>query len=239
MRAKIFKNANIQALLNAYEAVGARTLNTPGIALVHGTVGYGKTSGACWLAVRTNAIFLTALPIWTPASMVGKLCEEAGVRAVRGAARNFDLLAREFTVRPRAIFIDEIEPVLDMRALVETLRILHDITAVPLFLIGMAEARRKIESRPQLQRRVTAEVEFKPLTLDDARAMAVELCEVDIAIELVDTVHRHVKGSVGQLCAELARLETFGRRRGLGRVSYADLTDRERAPLAAAMRAAA
>jgi len=233
MRTKIVQIQNVKALVNAYEAVGARAIGAPGIVLVHGVAGHGKTSATCWLAVKRNALFLTALPVWTPASMLAKLAEEIGIKPVRGAARMFDVLARELTMRPRPIFLDEADCIMDARALVETLRIFHDMTALPLFLIGMGEAKRKIEARPQLSRRIMAEVEFRPLTLDDARAMTTELCEVALADELIELVHRQSKGSAGRLCAELSRLETFARRRGLARLAISDLGERERAAFTA------
>jgi hypothetical protein len=170
--------------------------------------------------------------------MLAKLAEETGLKPVRGAAKMFDVLARELTMRPRPIFIDESDCIMDARPLVETLRIFHDLTALPLFLVGMAEAKRKIESRPQLSRRVMAEVEFRPLTLDDARAMTSELCEVALNDDLIQVVHRQSKGSAGLLCAELSRLESFARRRGLAHLAVGDLGERERAMFAAGMRAA-
>jgi hypothetical protein len=63
MKAKIVTTQNVKALLAAHEAVGARDLGAPGIVLVHGVAGFGKSTACTWLAVKRNALFLTALPV--------------------------------------------------------------------------------------------------------------------------------------------------------------------------------
>lgn len=239
MRSKIISTPNVKALLTAYEGVAARPIGAPGIVLVHGSSGFGKSTACIYLSVKRDAIFVTALPIWTPASMLAKLAEELSVKPVRGAAKMFDVLARELTMRPRPIFVDEADFVLESRALSETLRVLHDLTAVPMFLVGMGEARRKISARPQLGRRIMTEVEFRPLSRDDSALVAAELCEIGIGADLLDSIYARSKGSTGLLCAELARAESFARRRGLTRLSIGDLGEKERAAFAVTARIAA
>jgi AAA domain-containing protein len=157
---------------------------------VHGDTGRGKTCATANLAVRLGAGHVTELPFWGPLAMVGKICEELNLKPLARCAPMFDAIARELTMRPRPLFVDESDCIADQKKLVETLRILHDLTAVPLILIGMGEFRAKVKRRPQLERRILREAEFRPSTLADSRLMASELAEVKLADDLVEVLHR-------------------------------------------------
>jgi DNA transposition AAA+ family ATPase len=222
MRHKIVTTSNVRALMAAEAAAETRDPGLPGILLVHGEAGAGKTSTIAHLAVKLGAVYLTALPFWKTHAMLSAICSELSMKPLSRCAPMFDLIARELTIRPRPIFLDEADAIVDHKELVETLRILHDITSVPLVLIGMSEFRSKVMRRPQIERRVLREVEFRPSTLADARLMAAELAEVGIADDLVEVMHRRSRGSAGLFVNEQARAEGFCRRRGLKQIAAAD-----------------
>jgi DNA transposition AAA+ family ATPase len=143
---------------------------------------------------------------------------------MRSATATFEMIAHELVVKPRAIFVDEADSIVEKKDLVETLRILHDLTAVPLVIVGMAEFQHKLPRRPQLERRVLSEIEFTALPFADLRRMASELVEVEIADDLVEVLQRKSRGSAGLFCVELARAEELARRRGMERLDAAVFT---------------
>ncbi len=188
---------------------------------MHGEAGRGKTVVTAHLGVKLGAIFITALPFWTTHAMLSEICKELGSKPMRRCAAMFDFIARQLAIRPRPIFLDESDCIADRKELIETLRILHDLTAVPLVLIGMGEFRMKMMRRPQLERRILREVEFKPATLEDSRLMATELAEISVADDLVEALHRKGRGSAGLFVKDLAAVESFCRRRGLTKIALA------------------
>ncbi len=245
MRTKICLTANYRAFAGALSAATGRDLGLPGIVLAVGGAGRGKTCITAHLALKQGAIFLTALPIWNPGWMLGKISEELGAKPTRFCAPMFELIARELTERPRPIFLDESDAIAEKKELVSTLRILHDLTGIPLILIGgTAEFRAKIMRRPELERRVLREVDFKRSTVDDSRLLASELAEVHLEDDLVEALHRKTRGSAGLFVKELSAVEGFCRRRGLHGIALADyalddstpppVNDNKRAALAAA-----
>src|ERR1700691_6058003 len=223
MRTKICLTANYRAFVSAQSAATGRDPGLPGIVLIHGEAGRGKTCVTAHIALKQHAIFLTALPIWSPRWMLSKICEEMGERPSSQLAPMFESIARELTERPRPIYVDEGQALGEKRELVDTLRIFHDLTAVPLVLIGgTSEFRAKMMRRPEIERRVFREVEVKTSTLDDSRLLAAELAEVRLADDLIEALHRRSRGSAGLFVRELATVEGFCRRRGLNKIALAD-----------------
>jgi DNA transposition AAA+ family ATPase len=222
MREKICLTSNARAFMAAASAVTARDPGLPGILLCSGESGRGKTSICARMAVKTGAIFLTALPIWSPRWMLSKIAEEMGGKATGFLGPMYEFIARELTERPRPIYVDESDSIAEKKELIETLRILHDMTAIPLVLIGMGDFRAKVERRPQLCRRILRAVDFKPSSPDDSRLLATELAEVRLADELIDALHRRSHGSAGLFVKELAAVEAFCRRHGLNKIALGE-----------------
>jgi DNA transposition AAA+ family ATPase len=223
MRTKICLTSNYRAFASAQSAATARDPGLPGIVLVHGEAGRGKTCVTAHLALKQHAIFLTALPIWNPRWMLSKIVEEMGGKPTSQLAPMFEFISRELTERPRPIYVDESDSLGEKKELVETLRILHDLTAVPLVLIGgTCEFHSKMMGRPHISRRILKEVDFKPSSLDDSRLLAAELAEVRLADDLIEALHRRSRGSAGLFVRELAATEAFCRRRGLKQIALAE-----------------
>ena len=223
---KVVYTSNVAALAAAMEALAERSPSQPGVVLVYGDTGFGKTIGTRHLAVRDDALFITAMPFWSPHAMLSKLMQELHQAPRPRTAAMFDEIARELVVKPRAIFLDEADCIVDKHELVEMLRILHDLTAVALVIAGMAEFRKKLYRRPQLARRIQHEIQFKPLSGADARKIAGERCEYRIADDLIEALNRRAQGSAGLLVNELERAERFARKHAGNVLSLADYRER-------------
>jgi hypothetical protein len=78
---------------------------------------------------------------------------------------------------------------------------------------------------PQLERRITHRVEFKPCDLRDVRTMADTVCEIELADDLVRELHRATNGSVGLVRIALERLENLARRRTKRKLQFSDLPE--------------
>ncbi|MGB8414423.1 MAG: ATP-binding protein [Candidatus Binatus sp.] len=224
MKNQVVQTANFRAFASGASGAIGRAPGLPGIVLCHGFAGTGKTTITANLALKQRAIYLTALPIWSASWMLGKICEEMGEKPGSQLAPMFEFIAKSLAKFSRPIYVNEADALLSERkGLLETLRILHDMTAVPLVLIGgTAEFRGKVMRRPQIERRVLREVDFKPSTLDDSRLLAAELAEVRIAEDLVEAIHRKTRGSAGLFVKELSAMEGFCHRRGLNKIALAD-----------------
>lgn len=214
MRNKLALVKNVAALQLAYEALSGRDAGIPGMALVYGYTGAGKTTAITWLVNRTRGIYVRAAATWTPSTMLGRIMIELGATPMSKSAAMVDFIVSALTEQQRPLFVDEADYLLGNVKMIETLRDIHDLSGVPVVLIGMEGIERRLVHRPQLARRISHWVEFLQSDLDDARTLAATVCEVGLDDELLQRLHAESAGSMGLMAVGLARIEAFAKANG-------------------------
>ncbi|MEM1425788.1 MAG: ATP-binding protein [Cyanobacteria bacterium P01_H01_bin.130] len=231
MRESIVPIQSLREFRRAITELGARSPGMPGMGLAFGPTGSGKTTAATMAANEFNAVYVRARAVWTPNAMLGDLCRSLGGRTHARAADNFDEVVRLLGLGGRPLFIDEAEYVMELRDKgLDILRDLHDVTTVPILLIGMSERgplsiNRQIAARSrlaQVRRRIGSWVEFGRLSWEDAQAVAIANCEVGVDDALLKHVLDASEGRVGAFTVGLAKIEQFAQYNGLIRVRRSD-----------------
>lgn len=226
MRVKVIQTKNLTRLAVAAESLTSRAPGTPGIGLIWGRSGFGKTTATAWLANKTGAIYLRAWPTWTPTSMLAAIMVELKMTPLARIAPMIRAIVNGLSAAGRAIFIDEADFLAEKPLLLDTLRSLHDVSSVPLILIGMQNFQRRIAHREQFVGRISQWVEFAGADLDDARLLARDLCEVKVSDDLVAALHKSSGGSMRALMIGLATMENYARKKRLEKVTAAEWANR-------------
>lgn len=227
MRTKLAITKNVAALQLAYEALASRDHGVPGMGLVFGYTGAGKTTAISSLVNQTRGLYVRATSGWTPSSMLAKLMQELGASPRQRRADMLDFVVERLMHDPRPLFVDEADYLLRDADMLESLRDVHDMSGAPVVLIGMADIEKKIVHRKQLARRISHWVEFLPSDLDDARTLASTVCEVELDDELLQALHAEAKGSIGLMTVGMARIEALARANGWRRVTGEQWGDRK------------
>jgi|GEM_PF-199976 len=226
---------NLLRLAELGESLKDRSLSTPGIGVVFGETGYGKTTGLAWYGVRQErAVYVRALQLWSPLTMLETIAGELDVQPDRSLAKTLTRIVGELVRQNRILIVDEADYVVDSKRLLNTLRDLHDLSTMPVILVGMADFVKKLRTRidqRQFSGRVAFELEFKPLDLDDTHLLAKHLLaddrkpqamlpEIDDA--LLKRLHEASEGSARLVRVGLARIEQFALKRNLKKVGEAE-----------------
>lgn len=214
MRTKLAPTKNVAALQLAYEALAGRDQGVPGMGLVHGATGAGKTTAVAALVTRVQGVYVRATSSWTPASMLAKVMQELGATAMQRRADMLDFIAGRLTESQRPLFVDEADYLMGQAAMLDSLRDIHDLSGAPVVLIGMQGIAQRIVHRKQLAGRISHWVEFLASDLDDARVLTQTVCEVVIDDELLATLHAQAKGSMRLMTVGLARIESLAKANG-------------------------
>lgn len=216
MKNRLAPVKNVAALQSAFEAAASRDVGVPGMALLFGNTGAGKTTTVTWLMNRVNAIYVRAAATWTPSAMLGKIMNELGAVPLSGgrSAQMVDHITDTMANEQRPLFVDESDYLLSNLKMLETLRDIHDVSGQPVLLIGMAGIEKRLVHRAQLARRISQWVEFKPLDIEDAGIVAKTICEVAIAPDLLQHLHEQAKGSMGLMVVGLSRIEGLAKANG-------------------------
>lgn len=228
MRNQLAVTKNVAALQLAFEALSNRDSGVPGMGLVHGYTGAGKTTAITWLLNRSGGVYARAAATWTPSAMLGRIMQELGAEPLaRGGAAMVEHITRELSRTQRPLFVDEADYLLGNLKMLETLRDIHDLSGMPVVLIGMEGIERRLVHRQQLARRISQWVEFLPSDFDDARILADTVCEVEIEQDLLQALHTEAKGSVGLMVVGLSRIEALAKGSGWKKVNADRWGDRK------------
>ena len=222
MRTRIIPVENIARLTTAADELLHRAKGMPGMGLVHGETGYGKTTAVTWLINKVHGVYVRAYATWTPAAMLSALLLELD-RAPRGGCNQMmrDLI-EALNNSHRPVFVDEADYLVNSNRMTEALRDIHDVASVPVILIGMGGIDQRLSHRKQLTGRVLQDVRFEPSSLADARLLADGLCEVKLRDDLLERIHRRSMGGVRQLLVGMARVEQQAKAQGLSEIGSAE-----------------
>lgn len=224
MKYKICPIKNVARLAEAGDALINRGPGMPGMGLIYGPTGYGKTTATTWFINQCNGVYVRAMATWSPSAMLSTVLRELDVEPHGNNARMAETVIDKLAAQGRPLFLDEADHILDSKRMVETLRDLHDLATVPVVLIGMDGIQRKIQARQQLTGRILEWVQFQGADQKDARVLADGLCEVPVADDLLEQLHAAASAkrrgeivggaSARLLVVGLARIEYYARSRG-------------------------
>lgn len=223
MKTVIAPVKNIKRLSELGHSLRGQSSSLPGIAVAYGESGIGKSTSLTWLSTtQLNACYVRAMQVWSPSSMLQAIARELDVEPSRSLSGTIELIVGELSRTGRPLIVDEADYVVDQSRLLNTLRDLHDLSTMPLILVGMADFVRKLRTRTdqrQFAGRVALELEFKALDFDDVAVLAKTLAEVEIADDLLKLLHEKSQGITRLVCVGLGRIETFAKTAGLKKVS--------------------
>lgn len=204
-----------------------------------GPPGTGKTTTLALLANKYNAVFIRALGCSTVTSILGDICQMLGYVGKDGKRmqRRTDMveyicsrLTRDPDTHqplpPRPIFVDEADYCFADTRILDAFRDIYDITKCPVILIGMEDIARTIRESGRFARRITQWIEFQGLDLEDTAQVARELCEVEVAADLIEYVHRETGGNIGRVKIGLSKVEKYARANRLQRVTATEWGER-------------
>ncbi len=205
---------NVMNLVNAYDALENADEDIPRMGLVYGVPGAGKTNATTWLALRTNAIYVRATPTWTPSSMLGKVMAEVGQPAKRAANDNLDIIVQHMSQENRPLFVDEVDMFTNASVrpnmsgqIIELLRSVHDMSGMPVLLIGMSGVEVQLKAYKQVTARIALWINFLPASLADARTLADEVCEIHVEDDLLHELYQKTGGNMRLLAIGLSKIE--------------------------------
>lgn len=222
MRYQIAPISNVLKVQDATDQLLSRSLGMPGMGLISGPTGYGKTTAATWLINQVNGVYVRAIALTTPSVILESICLELDIPRRRGCAAMISDIVQELTQTGRPLFIDEADYLVTKRALIDTLRDIHDLSTMPVILIGEESMHTKLKTNPRLTRRMAEHVKFEPASLADAHVLSKRLAEVEINADLIAKLAQNAGGSVGLLVVGIEKIEKAAKLAGMQHIALAD-----------------
>ena len=215
---KLFvKTRNVKNFIGLMNNLIDKSNEVPKMGLIYGDPGLGKTQTAVWWATNNDAVYVRAQNKMTCRWLLEKIVYELGESPSRKMADLIEQCITHLRLKPQVIIIDEVDYLINRHRIVETLRDLHDLTGVPIVLIGMQEAKTKLGKYRHLYDRISEIIEFKPFFKDDLDVIVEELSEIKITDEAKEIFFEKTN-RFRQVIKGISLLENLAKTNGLNKI---------------------
>lgn len=193
MKNLFVETRNVQAATSVARDLESAEAGVPGLALIHGQRGLGKTRWGIWYAAQTGAVYVRAKSIWTPTWLLEELAVELSIVPQKRKQYLFTSVQDALKEQPRLIIIDETN--IPPQVCLNCVRDLHDLTGVPFLLIGHEGIIDRLRRMGPFFDRFLYITEFKPVGQQDLETFCASCLEVPITKETVGHVLKSTSGN--------------------------------------------
>ena len=198
--------ANVTALLECVDRLKGRASHLPGLAVLYGPSGYGKSVAATVAMSMHDAAYVEAKPSWTKRALLEAIAVELGVVPAKLIYKTAEACGEELAASQRVLLIDEAD-ILVARGLIETVRELHMLSEAPIVLIGEEALPGSLKATERVHNRVLEWVPAAAATLQDARALAdMYVHGTHVADDLLALFVERTKGRIRRIVVNLDRI---------------------------------
>jgi len=212
---KVFvKTKNVKQFISMVSNLQKRAEGVPGMALVYGDPGLGKTQTINWWALKNDAILVRCTQLMSARWLLTEILDEMGEISSSRISDCFNLIIKNLITNPQILIIDEIDYLTIDTKIVETLRDIHDKTNIPIILVGMTNAKSRLKRYKHLYDRLSEIVKFEPFSKQDIAEIVRELSEVTFT----DCALRYVNSNINrfrQLVKIINKAEAIAKANGL------------------------
>lgn len=210
---------NVEKFQGLTKRLEGRNENVPGMGLIFGPPGLGKTKTAMWYAAKSGAVYIRAKAAMTVRWLLQEIVEGLDEAPYYRTSNLYAQARDRLSEHPRLVIIDEVDHLASDRRVIETVRDLHDESKSGFLLIGMHESERKLKRFRHLYDRVRAHVmEFRPVAAEDLADVARQLCEVELSECAVNHIAAASGGKFREIIIHFYNAEYAARMNGISRI---------------------
>lgn len=211
--------ANVARLIQLIDRCHTRAHGLPGMGTFYGRAGLGKTTAGVYATNKFNACHIEAMPFGGVKNLLTMIVKELGFRPARTVPALFDQVAEELARTDRPLILDEADHLLSEK-MIETVRRLHDVTGVPVILMGEEGLPQKLARWERVHGRMLSWVGAEPATIEDVQHLAgIYARGIDIRDDVKKRLLVASRGSIRNVSTNLSNLREFAAERGLTRLT--------------------
>lgn len=225
-RANLAPLQNVRLFIELVEKMRDRPPHLPGLAVLYGPAGYGKTESAIAGANRYNAAYVECGQSWNQTTLVDAILHELTGSVLKGpVAKKMSAIIEALANDTRPLIVDEGD-FLVKRAMIDLIREMSDKSGAAVILIGEEHMPAKLNVFERAYSRVLHWQPAMPCDLSDAQSLA-RLYVPQIAIEeqLLAQIVEVTAGVTRRIVTNLERIREFAAVEGLKAVTLAQWGD--------------
>ena len=216
---KVFvKTNNVKRFITMMNNLQNRAEGVPGMALVYGEPGLGKTQVIKWWAFKNDAILIRCNQMMSARWLLKEILDYMSEIKPYSISDSFDEVIRNLILAPRVLIVDEVDYLtMEKNKSIEILRDIHDKTNVPVVLVGMTSAHSRLKKFSHLYDRLSEIVKFERFSKTDIKTIVKELSE----IEMTDCAIKYIYSNLNrfrQIVKVINKAETIAKANGLSSI---------------------
>ena len=198
---------NLSLVRTAAERLVGRQASLPGIAVLYGPAGYGKTTAALSIANETRAYFVQMRSAWGRKALLEKIIVEMGAKPFGTIPQLLDQVCEQLAASGRMLMVDEFDYCVRNDGMIELIRDIYEGSQSTLLLLGEEMLPQKLKRYERFHSRVLSWIPAQPITPGDAALLApIYAPDIDISADLIAHLVTLSSGSVRRVAVNLAAI---------------------------------
>lgn len=178
MKNSLIKTRNVKKFISLMDNLQKAPSNVSKMALVYGTFGLGKSQTIMWWVTNNDAIYVRCNHNISPRWLLSEIVKELDEVPCYTSQRLFEQIEEKLKYNPKILVVDEIDYLFSNKHTIETLRDIHDKLGIPVLLVGMELADKKLQKYGHINDRIFAKLKFEKLSKEDFKEIIETLSEV-------------------------------------------------------------
>lgn len=205
---KIVPLTNVGLLASAIERTQRRPVGLPGLVVMYGASGLGKSIAAAFTANLHRAYYVECRDTWTKKAFLLAILREMGIIPARTLSEMVDQIAEQLSRSGRPLIVDDVQYLLD-KAAANILTDIYNASQGTLILIGEERVPASLARLERLHNRVLEWVPAQAANVDDVIQLArASYPNLHLSDDLLENLCQHVKGCLRRVEVNLYRLQT-------------------------------
>lgn len=198
---------NLDLARTAAERLNGRTAGLPGMAVMYGPAGYGKTTAALAIANENRSYFVQMRSAWGRKALLEKILLEMGAKPHGTIPQMLDQVCEQLATSNRMLMIDEFDYCVRTDGLIELVRDIYEGSQATVLLLGEEMLPAKLKRWERFHSRILSWIPAQPVSLADADVLTPIYCPgITVATDMLEHLVRQSSGSVRRVCVNLSAI---------------------------------
>lgn len=205
---KIVPLTNVGLLSAALDRAMKRPIGLPGLVVMYGASGLGKSVAAASNANQHRAYYVECRDTWTKKAFLLAILREMAIAPARTLSEMVDQVAEQLSRSGRPLMVDDVQYLLD-KAVANVLTDIYNASQGTIVLIGEEGVAASLARMERLHNRVLEWVPAQQATLADVKKLATaSYPNLQMADDLLADLTKTVKGCLRRVAVNLYRVSS-------------------------------
>jgi len=214
--------ANVSLCTSALDKALHRPAHLPGMIVMHGPSGTGKSFGAAYCANKYQAYYVECKSSWTRKALLTAILNSMDVMPAKTLPEMTEQACEQLALSGKPLIIDEMDHIVEKKA-VEIVRDLYEGSQGTILMIGEERLPAKLKTWERFHNRILDWVPAQLADLSDCVALArLYSPEVKLNDDLLIEITKKSKGIVRRICVNIEQVRRVAVDAGVDEMSLSD-----------------